>query len=61
MKKQPWPRFQVHLIDEVPGIASGIRIVEAKIGRKWVRVRQPQRNAHKIARRVWDKIGASAK
>lgn len=59
-----WQAFMVWLGDEIDGIAAGQRVVEAEIGRKWVRVRErqlpgfPVPRAHKVAAQVWDGLRA---
>lgn len=40
-----WKVFRVHLNDEIPRVGSGERLVEADVGRKWVRVRRHSRFA----------------
>lgn len=45
--------FEASIQDEIHGIPSGRRIVEAVIGRKWVSVRQPGRSGHRIGKSVW--------
>lgn len=56
-------RHNVLLMDELqPHVGSGFRVVEAKIGHKWVRVRDAARakfsptNFKRIKRRDWDTI-----
>jgi hypothetical protein len=56
-RKRRWPLFEVKLLDEVPRIGSGQRVVEAEIGRKWVRVRKhPDQLASRISLAVWSAL-----
>lgn len=48
-----YQHFEVSILDEIRGIPCGQRVVEAEVGRKWVRVRQPGRTSHRIEARVW--------
>ena len=56
-------RHSVVLMDELqPHVGSGFRVVEAKVGHKWVRVRDAARakfsptNFKRIKRKDWDTI-----
>ena len=45
--------IQPGLGDPIPRIGSGMRIVQAKIGRKWVRIRAPDGRVTRILFRKW--------
>lgn len=49
-------KFVVHLQDEIPKIGSGRRIVTARIGRKWVYVKDKYHSA-KVKRSLWESLG----
>ncbi len=51
-------KFETYVIqpglgDPIPRIGSGMRIVQAKIGRKWVRIRAPDGRVTRILFRKW--------
>ncbi len=51
-------KFETYVIhpgqgDPVPRIGSGMRIVQAKIGRKWVRIKAPDGRVTKLYLRRW--------
>jgi hypothetical protein len=53
--------YEVKLMDQLPRIGSGTRIVRATEGRKWVKVtdnnpHEELRGKHRIAKKTWDKI-----
>ena len=54
--------FKIMLGDELwPGVSCGQRIVEAKIGHKWVRVREAvawSTNRKRVSRKIWDTLKA---
>lgn len=54
-----WKKYKVHLMDEMPRIGSGQRIVEARVGRKWVHVRFGKKRA-RTTRNRWNELGALA-
>jgi hypothetical protein len=55
-------KFRVYFEDEAPTIGSGWRPVIAKIGYKWVHVRDPNaQRGKKIKRDVWDKLRKEAR
>ena len=51
--------YNVHLHDEIPSVGCGHRVVEAKVGRKWVRVRERSQALlapvvfRRIRKKVW--------
>lgn len=51
-------RYWVSANDELPGIGTGIRTIEADVGDVWVRVRsystEPGSEYIRLVRRVWD-------
>ena len=52
-------KFSVHLQDEIPKIGSGRRILSARVGRKWVYVRDLYHKA-RVKRSLWDSLNPSA-
>ncbi len=51
-------KFETYVIhpglgDPIPRIGSGMRIVQAKIGRKWVRIKAPDGRVTRILIRKW--------
>ena len=55
-------KYRVYLEDECPTIGCGWRPVIAKIGYKWVHVRDPNaQRGKKIKRETWDKLRKEAR
>lgn len=64
-----WKHYAVHLGDELPGIGSGLRHVEATTGRKWVFVRtvhttsiakaMAKRRRYRMTVNKWKSLGAT--
>lgn len=51
--------YRVHLQDEVRGISSGLRVVEAVTKGKWTTVREITRDrGHRILTALWNTLGA---
>ncbi len=51
-------KFETYIIhpgmgDPIPRIGSGMRIVQVKIGRKWVRIRAPDGRVTRLHIRKW--------
>jgi len=51
-------KFETYVIhpgpgDPVPRIGSGMRIVQVKVGRKWVRIKAPDGRVAKLYLRRW--------
>lgn len=65
-KRTPKPRkgfrrTRVQLMDEMPRIGNGWRILDVKIGRKWAHVHDPNSGRRsRIARRIWESIEPQA-
>jgi len=60
--KAGWDRRKVHLEDEMPALGCGVRLVDFKVGRKWVYVRTPYDwagRSSKVPLAAWNKILAS--
>ena len=54
-----WTKYHVYLQDELPGIGSGHRHVEALVGRKWTYVRRinsPVNRKYRIKTTSWDAL-----
>jgi hypothetical protein len=52
-------RLRIHLLDEAPRIGSGLRIVTALVGHKWVRITDSVGNRAKLTKAVWASIARS--
>ena len=51
-------KFQTYVVhpglgDPIPRIGSGMRIVQAKIGRKWVRIKSPDGRVTRLHLKKW--------
>jgi len=56
MSVAQYERYAIHtdVGDPLPRVGSGLRLVEAKLGHKWVKIRIPGEQATRIRRNVWD-------
>lgn len=51
-----YDRYWLWLQDEIPKLGSGVRLVHAKVGYKWVYIKREYKNRIKIKKALWDSL-----